>query len=328
MSSSAPITLLRRAFVDITRGYSIGVYKGAPLYVRHLSHFSHQDFDDIQLRFEEEAKREGAPDEAERLSHLRAKGQWSDAKEAEIARQREVITSIEDGKRSVAVPSMIVHYEQQIAREKEILGKLLTERAELIRFTTEIYAQRKVNDHYILANLFRDKGLSEPLIVMSQLEDMEDSEVESIHECYQRAIEPCGDSNLRRLAVADFYTSYFNLCENNLQSFYGRPVCELTYYQVRLGNISRYFRSLLEQTDLSKVPAGVRGDPEAIERLHITQKNMQAMAADGKVPTNMSASDLEAAGMKHKMTQLPAKDNISGAELVKHLRAQHGRGSA
>lgn len=323
MASSAPITLLRRAFVDITRGYSVGSYKGAPLYVRHLSHVSHLNFDDLQLRFEEEAKGVGAASEADRMADLRAKGQWSDAKEAEITRQREVIASIEDGKRTVAVPSMIVHYEQQIARERETLGKLLTERGDLIRFTTEIYAHQKVNDYYILFNLFKDNTLREPVLVMDELDDMENSEVEAIHEAYQKAIESCSDTNLRRLAVADFYTSYYNLCSDNLQSFYGRPVCEMTYYQVRLGNISRYFKALLEQTDLSKVPMGVRGDPEAIERMHISQKNMAAMAADGKVPTNLTQADMEQTGMKHKMTELPRDRELSGVELVKYLRSQH-----
>ena len=292
------------------------------MYVRHLGHLQHVAYDDLQAEFEEEARQMGASSEEERIKKLRETNKWNDAKETDIARQKDAIARFEDAKKTVSIPSMLRQYESQIREEKERLGKMLMEKAELIGMTTEIYAERKLNDYYILTNLFSDIELTKTAFNEDQLDDMEDEDVNAIFTAYHAAISVCADANLRKLAVADFYTSYYMLCQDNLQSFFGRPVSEFTYYQVRLGNISRYFKTILEQTDLSQIDHKVRGDPDAIERLYTTQRNAAAAQAEGKPPTGLTSSDIKELGMQGKFTKLPSKP-MSGLELVNHMMSQH-----
>jgi hypothetical protein len=280
------------------------------------------DYDDVQAGFEEEAKRVGAITEAARLAHLRSVGQWSDAKEEAIVRQRDAIGRFEAGRHTIAVPSVLRSHDEQIERERATLLTLLTERAALIGSTVESYGQQRLEDYYLVHNLFKDKDMTEQLFDFETFDDLNDAEVNALHEVYRAAIEPCADSNMRYLAVQDFFFSYFTLCEDDLSAFYGLPVCAMTYYQVRLGNIARYFKRLLGEADLSRLAPESRNDPDAIERLSITEKNKGAMQADGKLPSGLSSQDIKEMGLEGQYTKLPDKE-LSGVELVKHFMKQN-----
>jgi hypothetical protein len=315
-------TTLRRTFVDICRGYSIGHHRDKPFYIRHLSHFEHLRYDDLQARFEEQAKAAGAYTEAAQMERLRSKGLWSDAKDRDIARQRDTIIRFEEAAKSVTLPSMQENYARQIKDERGKLEAMLNERAQLLGRTAELHAQLLLNDHYILTNIFGDQGLTSPLFTETTFEDLADSEVEALLSAYHGSIDPCDDRHLRYLAVQDFFTSYYTLCQDRLDAFFGKPVSQLTYYQVRLGNISRYFKTLIEQTDLSKLDPKVRTDPEAIERLYTSQKNMGKMADEGKVPANMTAQDIDQLGVKKQLTNVT--EELSATEMVQRYMKRSG----
>ncbi len=123
----AKLTTLRRAFVDVCNGYSCAYYKNLPIFVRHLSHFEHLQYDVLQLRFEEEAKKKGAKTEEERLSALLKKGLWNKSKDKTIEEQKSYITGLEEGKKTATHPSLTREYEKQIDEEKGKLNKLLIE---------------------------------------------------------------------------------------------------------------------------------------------------------------------------------------------------------
>lgn len=317
---AAPInlTLLRRAFVDICRGYSIGWLNGVALYVCHLGHEQHEEYELTEERYRQQAITLGAPTEAARLIALKASGQWGNEKEVEIERQKDTIIRFEEGKRTVVIPSVIEQYDKQIADEKGRLVNLLTERANLVGMTAEVYAQQRLNDHYIVTNVFRDEGLVEPLYPPEVFEDLGDTDVGLILGAYHEAIDPCADDQLRHLAVQDFFMSYWGLAGDNAQTFYGKAICNLTYYQVRLSNIARYFRSIMDSVDISKLEPKARHDPDAIEKAFTSQRNMAKLDSEGKIPAGgMNEADMKALNLEGKMSNVT--ENLSGAELVQRI---------
>lgn len=313
-------TLLRRAFVDVCRGYSVGQLKtGQTVYIRHLGHREHADYEEVQMGFEAEAKAQGAQTEKDRLEHLYSKGLWSKDKEKAIETQRDFIARLEDGRKTIAVPSVLRSHEEQIKREKENLIKQITERATVLRETVETYAERRLEDYYLVHNLFSDKELTILVFDPEEFDNLPDGDIESIHETYKQALEPCSDANLRKLAAQDFFVSYYTLATDNPQSFFGKPIYELTYYQVRLLNQARYMKAILDNTDTSRLAPEKRNDPDAIESLHITQKNMDALKAEGKAPTGLTSQDLSETGMKNQFSAVPP-EGLSGLELIQWLR--------
>lgn len=311
------ITLLRRAFVDVCAGHSVGRLDGRTVYIRHLGHREHASFEDVQADFEAHAKAQGALTEAQRLDQLYPKGQWSPAREADIELRRERIGRMEEGRKSLAVPSLLRGHDEHIARERADLAKVLNERAQVIGITVESDAARRLEDHYLVHNLFTDSELTTVLHAPEAFDALTDAEVDAIHATYAAAIEPCAEANLRRLSVQDWFVSYWSLASDDARSFYGRAICDLTYYQVRLAGQARYMKALLDNTDLNRLPADKRGDPDAIEQLHIVQKNAATMAADGRTPIAMTAADIKETGQRFDPLPPP---NLSGVELVKWMR--------
>lgn len=310
---------LRRAFVDVKRGYSVALIEGQPVYVRHSGHVDHVDCDTLQEQFEAAAKAAGLPSEAQRLETLYAKGEWSPEKEAEIARQKDGLARMEDTRKTIAVPSVLRSHDETIAQERKKLLDMQVARAQALGLTVEVDASDRLEDHYLVCNLFSDKGLTCPWITAAEFDNLTDAQVQVIQAAYRAAIEPCSEANLRRLAVNDLFLSYYLLCADDLSAFWGRPVCDLTYFQVRLSNYARYYKSLTDNTDLSKLPPAKRADPDALEQAFITQRNIAAGQAEGKLPSNLTSKDMAEMGIKGQYTPAPP-DGLSGVELVKWLR--------
>jgi len=288
---------------------------GDHVYVRHLSHLDHQNYEDEQDAFEEHARKIGAPTEVQRLVQLKERDLWSDSKETDIDRQRDAITRLEENRHLIAVPSILRNHDAHTQRERDTLAKMVNDRAQVIGTTVETYAQRRLEDFYLIHNLFVDKKMQTLMFDWNAFDDLTDPDVDKLHDTYKAAIEPCSDANLRRLAVQDFFYSYYTLCADNITNFFGHPICFLTYYQVRLGNMAKYFKYLLEHTDMAKIPAESRNDPDAIERLNIVQKNNTALDAEGKAPSNLTASDIKELGKEGQFGKVERE--ASGVDAIK-----------
>jgi hypothetical protein len=316
----ATFSLLRRAFSDVCRGYSSTTYRGQVVYIKHLSHSDHELFEETQERFRQDAIKRGALSEADKLADLIKRGRWSQEKEDDTAKQRDAIVQFEEGKRNMVVPSMIKTQEAQIKAERDKLNKMLVMRAEQMGITAETYSQQRLNDHYILHNLYVDKELSIPLFNQESFDDLSDAEIQTVVDTYNGATECCSDENLRLLCVQDFFISYYSLVGDSLSDFFGRPICEMTYYQVRLGGVSRYYRSLMENTDMSRIPPNQRNDPDALDRAFSSQKNQSKMAAEGRVPNvGLTKDDVRELGLEGQMAKLPTR-NMGLEEMISHVQ--------
>ncbi len=173
----------------------------------------------------------------------------------------------------------------------------------------------------MVTNLFVDEELKALLFTPDQFDELDTPSVDEILSIYNSAIDPCTDVNLKFLSVQDFFTAYYGLCGDEIQTFFGRPICKMTYYQIRLGNIARYFKSIMEGCDLSRVEPGVRNDPDQLERLYTAQKNLKEMEANGNLPgANLSAQDIKELGLEGRFAKVTAEK--SGNDLVAHLRGQ------
>lgn len=317
MAAPASLTVLRRAFADICNGYSATTYQGRPLYIRHLSHLEHIGYDDVQAAYEEDGRRRGGMTEAQKLTELKATGQWKPSKDIAIERQQDTIARFEDTIRNTPQPSVVESMSQQLEGERAKLRGLLEEKAQLLGMTVEIYAQRMLNDHYVLTNLFADKGLTQPLFGPEGFGGLSPEETDNLLEVYHGAIDMCSDANLRQLAVQDLFTSYWNVCGDNAQAFYGRPVYQMTYYQIRLASIARYFKSILEGVDMTKLAPAMRHDPDALERFYASQRAIEQQKAEGKLPAQMSQADIKQSGLEGQYAQVTRAE--SAIDMVKRL---------
>lgn len=299
------LDLLRHAFADIIAGQSSGKVGGRSCWVKHLSHSDQIGFDARREAFYEEARREGTVTEDEKIAQLRKDGEWSDEKELALTRARQYVIELEEAKiKNAKMPSMVEGYVKQIETAKKDYETKLIEKRILIGLTCEVYADREINDHYILSNLFEDKEMHNGFFGPGQFEYLTDEEVQTIVADYNIVLEGCSDANLKRLAMQPFFQRYFGLTGDNLRDFFGKPICNLTFFQVELLRYAAHFRHIYSTHDVAQWPKEVQEDPDRLtDHANAVSKGKEEMQKQGAydqdaINVGMKKEDAAALGVK------------------------------
>ena len=323
MSIELKTNNFRKTFAEICEGFSKTFYRDEIIYIKHLSHLDYVYYEDIQNQFEEDARKKKLPDEQQKLDFLIKNNLWSKKKESEIEQIKDFIGRLSETKKKQILPSAIKDYERQIKEEEDKLKIILDEKYLLIGMTVESYSQRMVNDYYIINNIYKDSKCSELFFNKQSFEDLEDEEVSNIITIYNKSSELFSDDNLRKLSLQEFYQSYYYLCNDNLMDFYGKPIINLTFHQVKLGNYSKYFKSLLESTESNKIPKEARFDPDKLENYinakRESDKVLENSNANGATSlVGATNQDLEELGLQNQVAKFPNKE-MNSQELMKFL---------
>jgi hypothetical protein len=302
MEASLPsASVLRRAFADICNGYSSVVYKGKTVYLKHLGHRERLDVDDKRDFYESKAIKDGLPTEAQRIQKLKDRGLWLSEKDEQIKDKIAYIKRLENSAKAALLQSQRETQNARIKEEKEKLTKLEFQRDELIGLTAESYAQQQVNDYYIVKNVYRDEELKQSLFNDAEFEDLGQDDVSELISLYNRSAQYYDDYHIKQLVIQDFFQTYYFLANDNLFRFFGKPICELTFNQVRLGNYARYFKGMFENNEINKLPEDVQKDAEKLEAyISAAKKGKEALDSAGEgsmvsIP-GATAKDIEAMG--------------------------------
>lgn len=297
--------LHRRAFRDITAGYSVGRVLDRPAFIKHLSYADQIGFDAKRDEFYEEARASKIKTDAERLVELREAGTWTEDQERDLNRARTYVLELDEGKRkNLDKPSMVKSYIEKIREaEKDYEQKALARRR-LMGMTCETQADEELNDCYIVANIYADPGLTTPLFKDGDFDYLKNGEVSAIVADYNRAIEGCSDLNLKKLAMQPFFQRYFGLCAEDVAAFFDQKVSRLTFYQVDLLRWGRHFHSIYTNHDVSQFPKHVLEDPELLtDYATAAVKGREKLAEQGAGQQNthvvgVTKEDAKAMGVK------------------------------
>lgn len=256
---------LRRAFNDISRGYSRELLMGRYVHVRHLSYADQIDNDAKRDEYYAEAAAQGLYTSDQKLATLRKDGTWSEAKDKEVEALRRRIEELADGKRkNMNMPSLVKHYSEMIKKEEAAYMAATTDKYRLLGLTCESYADRQLSDYYIYSNLFSDRALTIPFFTEEAFDYLSETEIDTVTKAYNRAMEGCSEPSIKRLCIQPFFQNYFGLTGDNLGQFFGKPICQLTFFQVRVLSLGAHYRNIFSSHDTSKFPANVREDPDLL----------------------------------------------------------------
>lgn len=295
--------ILRRAFNDICRGYTEALVSDEKIYIKHLCHSDQLDLDLVEKNFFNLAKTSGLPAEDERIAQLKNEGRWTDENERELGQIKLSVQSLIDGRKNATLPSILKRVDSQIEEEHKLYNKKYKERAELVGLTCELYSHRRVNEHYIFQNLYRDRDFKEHFFSQEGFDDLSEVEMARIIEVYNSVMEPCSDLNIKKLAIQDFFQSYYYISGDNFMNFYGKAICQLSLFQVKLANFAKYFRSIFENHDMKNVPKNILEDPDKlVDWVMATDRVKQQIEkqkdSDMGGVVGMTKEDRKAAGMQ------------------------------
>ena len=160
----------------------------------------------------------------------------------------------------------------QLQNTENKLAAILAEKESIIGFTAEEYAQRRINEYYMHVCILNEDG--NKLFKENEFDELDEEQVAEIMNLYSENNKKFAAENLKRIALADFFTNIFYLCDDNVFNFYGKPVINLTFYQIEIYSFGRYFKSIIQNSE-DKVPDHIAEDPEKLIEWAESSKNVK-----------------------------------------------------
>ena len=262
---------LKVIFSEILRGYTLVENKDfGKIKIKHFNNFDSAELDIKNRYFYEKARDQGLPTREQKIEYLLKEDIWDDKKNKEILNLKTMIAGLKNSKSKVFLQAHIDNINRQLEENQLKLAHLEIQKEELIGFCAENYAQRRINEHYMQKAILKDNG--EFLLSNEDFEDLQQDQLMGLISTYNKNTRKFESPNLKKISLSGFFTNLFYLCENNAYTFFGKPLVELTFYQVELFGYARYYKSLMESSE-SKVPDEVRQDPEKIVEWFESSKN-------------------------------------------------------
>jgi hypothetical protein len=267
---------VRILFVDILKGYTVAYYKNNKLYFKHNTSIDSGDIDHIKQDFIEKAKKNGLPTEDQKEEYLINEKLWSKEKNEEIKKIKFYISGLKQTKSKLFKNEDIDHVNKQINEENIKLFTLIAERKDLLGFTVEDYANKKINEYYMFNSLFKDKDLKHKFFSEEEFDELENRDLSEILEIYNNLNKDYIDKNLKKIALSSYYLSLFNLSDDNPYYMYGKPIVYLTFYQIEIFGYARYFKNALSEAK-HKPPDEYYEDPDKLIEWLESSKNVEEM---------------------------------------------------
>ena len=262
------------------------------------------------------------PTHDETLERLLEEGEWSDKQENRIKQQEDFIQQLKNNKKVQYLKKEIQRINKDIQEGTEKLNKLKNERAALFSRTAESYAEERVNDFYILKCLYKDEKLQSIAYSEQEFDDIDSEDLFQIIKEYNNVYSNINDESIQYIVLQDFYNLFMPFAEH-AHEFCGKPICDLSYNQLKLLIYSRYFRNIFNNND--KMPEHIKKDPDKIidyvnanenARKLIDKKDEKENSAQTLV--GASEEDMEYIGFKakgEKTTSLAEEAKKKGGSL-------------
>ncbi len=271
---------IRRAFSDISRGYSLIADGKDKFYIKHLSHHDQVDLDVVQDRHFNEAKDKGVPLNEDRLRFLIDEEEsWAEKDEKYLITQADHILSLEDGKKHLTFKRDIDSQNKSIVEEKRKLAEKKGEKANLMGMTCELYGENKVNEYYVVESLFWDKEFKNK-VIDEDTSELPDEDLYRYIKIHNKSSFILSEKNIKLLAIQDFFLVYWKMTDNDVFKFFGCPVVNLTYFQIRLSGYANMYSNILKE--VNGIPEDARQDPDKLMDYAVANKNAsEKMAKHG-----------------------------------------------
>lgn len=264
----------RMIFAEILRGYSVCEYQGETFYLKHLTHYDTTDLDYEKDKFFNAAKKAGLHNEKEQLDSLEKSNLWFPKDDEKIQGNRSFIINLKITKSKLYLKDEREGIQGQINGLEKESSELEQKKRNLLGMTCESFAEKKINELYIYNSAFKTKNLEQYFFSKEDFDELESSELGGFISVYNDKIGDFHSINLKRVALSGLFLNTFYLCKDNPFTFYGKPLVNLSYYQIELFTHGRYFKSLLSESK-GRPPEDIMDDPDKIIEWYESSKNAQ-----------------------------------------------------
>ena len=264
---------LKLIFSEIIEGYSFVPSKlFGDLKIKHINNFDAAKTDIKNHYYFEKAVSQGLEKREDKIDYLIKEKLWDPEKDKQAKRLEDMLKGMRKTKSKLFLQAQIDAINKDIEKNEIELNTILAEKETIIGFTAEEYAQRRINEYYMYISILDENG--NRLFKEDEFQELDEEQVAEIMTVYSKNNEKFKAEVLKKIALADFFTNIFYLCDDNVFNFYGKPVINLTFYQIEIYSYGRYFKSLIQNSE-DKIPDHIVEDPDKLIEWAQSSKNVK-----------------------------------------------------
>ena len=141
---------LKVVFSEILRGYTlVSLPEFGNIKIKHFNNIDSAELDIKNRYFYEKAVSQGLPTRKQRIDHLLEENIWTEEKNKEILNLKSLIAGLKNSKSKVFLQAHIDQINNDLKENQGKLSTLSLKKEELIGFSAEAYASRRINEHYM-----------------------------------------------------------------------------------------------------------------------------------------------------------------------------------
>lgn len=246
---------------EIFDGYTDVNFQGKTVYLKHFSIRDQRYIHRFYGKYKSIAESKGIPSEEEMLNSLRTDELWSDEDDNKIISLEQELEGLQGSKRSSFLPSQKKNIQKLIDTKRKDLYFLLNKKAELVGKTSERYGSQRSNEEFIRYLIYSDQQCSKHFFTDEEFSDLSEEDLEFFVKENDAVSHRLGELNIQHVVLRDFFNMYISQTEH-VSSFYGKPIIELSVYQLKLAIYARIFFNMFQYHE--DIPERIKKDPEAI----------------------------------------------------------------
>jgi hypothetical protein len=305
------------AYRDILAGYSTSEYLREPIYLKHISVNIDLDSECSYIEEFDRAKNMGLPTESDRLQSLEESEEWTKKDESTLISDRNFLENLHKTHSKLIIDAQKAQVKKTIQDTEEKIKKASERRSLLIGSTCETFANKKKSDWLIKKSVFKDKGLSIPLL--SDEEDWDDATFRSAEFLFYLDSVRFSEKILKDISVSPYFYNYFVLTdkENCYKMFADKPT-DITLYQQRILTMARRIRSIFENFDVPDEKSTKYDDIVDFYEFTVNKKSKGPKDSNGYSIVGASKQELEKLGLgKTALTPLQLLQKKGKTRLTK-----------
>ncbi len=264
---------------EIFDGYTEFEYFGSTVYLKHFSirdqRYIHRYYNKYKLI----AIKKGIPSEEEMLLQLRNDGLWSAEEEDKIATLKSELDALIQTQKKILLPSKKKEMQKDIDAKHSSLLHLQNTRRNVVGKTAEDYASTRANEEFIRYIIYKDRELTKHYFTDDEFATLGDEEIRPLLKQHELCNNRLSEENIQHAVLRDFFNMYVSQTED-VASFYGKPIIQLSAYQLKLALYARIFFNIFQYND--DIPDHIKKDPIAILNFSDSKKNKSATSAVNK----------------------------------------------
>lgn len=313
---------LRIAFAEIVEGSTPSFQKDhGVFYIKHPTYIELSKNYQFYKKILDLAISKELPTTETREKQIIEDGSWSEDKTKRIKELSDYIQNLKQTKAKLFQKVEKDTIDKQIRASDAEYHELVLTKQILIGSTAEIFAMKKLNEHFIFNSIYKDELCKTKLFSEEDYDDLDEYSVSEFIGIYTKEIEKFSSYMVKKIALSSFFFVGFNICDDNPVTYFGKPVISLTANQIDLFGQGIYFKNIIQHGG-DKIPKEVMSDPDKlidwVSKTNVIKE--MANAAD----QNLDKNNRESAGGGFSIVGASQED-LQNAGIVDDIGAQFAK---